>query len=164
MGCLAQGPGASMRWRACFVACFTAAALGFAAGNALAQSEDEDQDSHILAAFAHPAADQPAPPPPMPSLPAEDPARFLLFATTDIWREGGFAYGGVLWAPTGLDRDGPVLKLMFGGGLYQYNSGALGNVTVVGREPAPRSCPAGGSCATTSPSHCSSATIAKPTG
>jgi hypothetical protein len=48
----------------------------------------------------------------MPSQHADDQARFLLFATTDIWREGGFAYGGVLWAPTGLDRDGPVLKLM----------------------------------------------------
>jgi hypothetical protein len=123
-----------MRWSACFVACFTAAALGFAAGNALAQSEVEDQDSHILAAFVRPTTDQSPSPPPAPSRPAGDPARFLLFATTDIWRQGGFAYGGVLWAPTGLDRDGPVLKLMFGGGLYQYNSGALGNVTVVGRE------------------------------
>jgi hypothetical protein len=27
-----------------------------------------------------------------------------------------------------------VLKLMFGGGLYQDNSGALGNVTVIGRD------------------------------
>lgn len=108
-----------------------------AAGNALAQPEDEDQDSHILAAFARPAADRSAPEQPSLSPPAPrqiDQARFLLFASTDIWREGGFASGGVLWAPSGLDRDGPVLKLMFGGGLYQYNSGALGNVTVVGRE------------------------------
>ena len=59
-------------------------------------------------------------------------ARFLLFSSTDIWRQGGFAHGGLLWAPSGLDRDGPVLKLMFGGGIYHYISGALGNTEVRG--------------------------------
>jgi hypothetical protein len=61
-------------------------------------------------------------------------ARFLLFSTTDLWRQGGFSHGGLLWAPTGLDQEGPVLKLMFGGGLYRYISGALGNVQVFGRQ------------------------------
>ena len=65
----------------------------------------------------------------------------MLFATTDLWRQGGFAHGGVLWAPKGLDREGPVLKLMFGGGVYHYRSGALGNADVRGellggRDPA----------------------------
>src|SRR3569833_2470599 len=38
-------------------------------------------------------------------------ARFLLFSTTDLWRQGGFTYGGMLFAPSGLDREGPVVKL-----------------------------------------------------
>jgi hypothetical protein len=59
-------------------------------------------------------------------------ARFLLFSGLDIWRNGGFAHGGLLWAPKGLGRDGPVLKLMFGTGAYRYLSGSLGNVEVVG--------------------------------
>ena len=67
---------------------------------------------------------------------ARDSARFLLFSTTDLWRHGGFAHGGVLWAPSGLDQEGPVLKLLFGGGIYHYVSGALGNADVRGTELA----------------------------
>jgi hypothetical protein len=63
-------------------------------------------------------------------------ASFLLFSSTDLWRQGGFSHGGLLWAPTGLDQDGPVLKLMFGGGVYHYISGALGNTDVRGEELA----------------------------
>ena len=59
-------------------------------------------------------------------------ARFLLFSTSDLWRQGGFSHGGVLWSPEGLDREGVVVKLMFGGGLYRYVSGALGNAQVIG--------------------------------
>ena len=66
----------------------------------------------------------------------QEQARFLLFSTTDLWRHGGFTHAGVLWAPSGLDRDGPVLKLMFGGGIYHYLSGALGNADVLGRQLA----------------------------
>jgi hypothetical protein len=65
-----------------------------------------------------------------------DQARFLLFSTSDLWRHGGFTHAGVLWAPSGLDREGPVLKLMFGGGVYHYISGALGNVDVRGQQLA----------------------------
>jgi hypothetical protein len=65
---------------------------------------------------------------------AADERRFLLFASTDLWRHGGFAYGGVVVAPGGLDREGFVLKLMFGGGAYRYISGALGNIEIVGRQ------------------------------
>ena len=62
----------------------------------------------------------------------DEQARYLLFSTSDLWRHGGFTHAGVLWARSGLDREGPVLKLMFGGGVYQYTSGALGNVDVRG--------------------------------
>jgi hypothetical protein len=67
-----------------------------------------------------------------PDTASPEQARLLLFSTTDLWRHGGFAHGGLLWAPSGLDRDGPVLKLMFGGGIYRYISGALGNTDVRG--------------------------------
>lgn len=60
--------------------------------------------------------------------------RFLLFANTDLWRHGGFSHGGLLWSPGGLDREGFAFKVMFGGGLYRYISGALGNVEVEGRQ------------------------------
>jgi hypothetical protein len=56
-------------------------------------------------------------------------ARFLVFASTDLWRHGGFAHGGLLWSPNGLDGEGFALKLVFGGGAYRYVSGALGDVT-----------------------------------
>jgi hypothetical protein len=67
---------------------------------------------------------------------AADEPRILLFASTDLWRHGGFAHGGVVIAPAGLDHDGFVFKLMFGGGTYRYISGALGNIDVVGRQLA----------------------------
>jgi hypothetical protein len=31
---------------------------------------------------------------------------FLLFAGTDLWRDGAFGNGGFLWSPTGLDQGG----------------------------------------------------------
>jgi hypothetical protein len=61
-------------------------------------------------------------------------ARILLFSATDLWRHGGFAHGGMLWSPFGLDQEGPVLKLVFGAGVYHYVSGALGNVDVRGEQ------------------------------
>jgi hypothetical protein len=104
------------------------------APGALAETDEEtgdDQDSYILAALARPESAQPS-----WSQPSQDSARFLLFSTTDLWRHGGFAHGGVLWAPSGLDQEGPVLKLLFGGGIYHYVSGALGNAEVRGTELA----------------------------
>lgn len=59
---------------------------------------------------------------------------FLYFAGTDLWRNGEFVHGGVLWSPEGLDHDGFVLKGMLGGGIYHYISGALGNADVMGRQ------------------------------
>jgi len=63
-------------------------------------------------------------------------ARWLLFSSADLWRHGGFAHGGLLWAPAGLDHDGMVIKLLFGGGVYRYTSGALGNADVRGEQLA----------------------------
>ena len=31
---------------------------------------------------------------------------FLLFAGTDLWRDGAFANDGLLWSPAGLDAGG----------------------------------------------------------
>ena len=49
---------------------------------------------------------------------------------------GGFAHGGVVWSPRGVDNEGFALKVMFGGGSYRYISGALGNTEVSGRQLA----------------------------
>jgi hypothetical protein len=35
-----------------------------------------------------------------------DDRTVLLFAGTDIWRDGAFLYGGELWSPAGLDHEG----------------------------------------------------------
>lgn len=126
-----------MRSGACFAASWIlAAALGAAASGALAETDraNEDQDTQILAALARPGSAQASAAQSTPDRIVQEQARFLLFSTTDLWRQGGFAHGGLLWAPTGLDRDGPVLKLMFVGGFYRYISSALGNIEVHGME------------------------------
>jgi hypothetical protein len=61
----------------------------------------------------------------------ESLTRFLLFSGFDLWRHGGFLHGGVLYAPRGLAQEGPVIKLLVGGGQYQYLSGTT---TVTGRQ------------------------------
>ena len=57
----------------------------------------------------------------------------MLFSGRDIWRHGAFAYGGFLIAPSGLDQDGLLLKIMLSGGLYRYDAQNLGE-RVVGAE------------------------------
>ena len=52
-----------------------------------------------------------------------DATHVLFFGGTDIWRNGGFAHGGFLWAYQGLERDGPVFKLLLNGGFYRFRSG-----------------------------------------
>jgi Cellulose biosynthesis protein BcsS len=54
----------------------------------------------------------------------DDPS-FLLFSGADLWRYGAFGYGGVLWAPSGLDNDGFISKVLLDGGAYSYISGDL---------------------------------------
>lgn len=53
------------------------------------------------------------------------PERFLFFAGTDLWRNSGTLYGGMLWSPHGLDRDGLTLKLLYAGGFYRYRSAGV---------------------------------------
>jgi hypothetical protein len=57
---------------------------------------------------------------------AGGPQQFLAFTGTDIWRDGDFLYGGLLWSPAGLDANGFTLKLLLDGGGYSYVSGASG--------------------------------------
>jgi len=58
----------------------------------------------------------------------------MLFSGRDIWRNGAFAHGGFIIAPSGLDRDGLLLKVMLSGGLYRYDAQNLGGERVVGAE------------------------------
>lgn len=58
-------------------------------------------------------------------------AHFLFFGGADIWRNGGFAHGGFLWAYQGLDRDGPIFKLLLNGGFYRFRSNST---EIVGRQ------------------------------
>ena len=106
-------------------AAVVAALVGQLSG-ALAQAENESNGS----------VDEPAPIGIDLNGSMPDEARYLLFSSTDLWRQGGFSHGGLLWAPWRLNRDGPVLKLMFGGGVYHYLSGALGDTDVRGVETA----------------------------
>jgi len=51
-------------------------------------------------------------------------AHFLLHGGFDLWRNGGFGHGGLLWSPDGLKQEGFTLKLLLGGGTYRYRAGA----------------------------------------
>jgi len=58
---------------------------------------------------------------------AAEPASgsLLLFGGTDLWRDSGFIYGGLLWSPAGLNAEGFTLKVLLDGGGYDYASGTL---------------------------------------
>jgi hypothetical protein len=58
-------------------------------------------------------------------------ATFLYFSGADIWRDGGFLHGGLLWSPEGIEREGFTLKAFVGGGRYRSHS--FGAVDVTGR-------------------------------
>lgn len=64
----------------------------------------------------------------------DDESRAILFSGRDLWRNGVFAYGGLLLAPGGFEQDGFLLKLLLSGGLYRYISGGLGGEQVIGAE------------------------------
>ena len=64
----------------------------------------------------------------------DDEARIILFSGRDLWRNGVFAYGGLLVAPGGFEQDGLMFKLLLSGGLYRYRSGNLGGEDVIGTE------------------------------
>lgn len=48
----------------------------------------------------------------------------LYFSGFDLWRGGGSFYGGLQWAPGGLNNDGFTLKVLIAEGTYRYLSGA----------------------------------------
>jgi hypothetical protein len=54
-----------------------------------------------------------------------DAHAFVAFGGTDLWRDGAFLYGGVLWSPGGFSADGFTLKLLLASGGYAYPSGGL---------------------------------------
>lgn len=58
----------------------------------------------------------------------------MLFSGRDLWRNGAFAHGGFLFAPSGLDEDGLLLKILFAGGIYLYDAKTLGGERVIGTE------------------------------
>jgi hypothetical protein len=64
----------------------------------------------------------------------EDETRALFFSGRDIWRNGAFAYGGFLFAPNSLDRDGVLLKFLLSSGLYVYDAENLGGQRILGVE------------------------------
>ncbi len=51
------------------------------------------------------------------------PEKFLYFSGFDLWRSGSSVYGGVQWAPSGLNEDGFTLKLLLAEGTYRYLAG-----------------------------------------
>jgi len=64
----------------------------------------------------------------------DEDAQIMLFSGRDIWRNGAFAYGGLVFAPGGLDQDGLLLKILLSGGLYRYDAANLGGARVTGAE------------------------------
>jgi len=64
----------------------------------------------------------------------DDEQRLILFSGRDIWRNGAFAHGGLIFAPGGFEQDGYLLKVLLSGGLYRYFSGGLGGERVYGAE------------------------------
>jgi cellulose biosynthesis protein BcsS len=50
-------------------------------------------------------------------------AHFLLHGGFDLWRNGGFGHGGLLWSPDGLKQEGFTLKALLGAGSYRYRAG-----------------------------------------
>jgi hypothetical protein len=74
-----------------------------------------------------------SPPPPACADDIED-ARAIVFSGRDVWLNGAFLNGGVLWSPTALDEDGLLFKFLLSGGLYRYNARDLGGERVIGSE------------------------------
>lgn len=71
----------------------------------------------------------------------DDVAHMLLFSGRDLWRNGGFGYGGLIWGPYGFDQSAPLLKLLLSGGVYRYAAGSFGGKQVIGAEGIARVLP-----------------------
>jgi hypothetical protein len=64
----------------------------------------------------------------------DDDPHAILFSGRDLWLNGAFAHGGFLFAPSGLDQDGLLLKILFAGGLYRSDAKNLDGERVIGAE------------------------------
>ncbi len=64
----------------------------------------------------------------------DDDARIILYSGRDIWRNGAFAYGGLIFGPGGFEQDGLLFKVLLSGGLYRYDAGNPGGDKVIGAE------------------------------
>lgn len=117
-----------MRWSGAWRAwCATAAFLACAAGDTVAQGLDGD-------AIATEAAAEPTAAPQsldaMASvLPTFDllsggnqPGQFLFYSGVDAWHYGATGYGGIQWAPSGLDKEGFILRLIASEGIERYDA------------------------------------------
>ena len=61
---------------------------------------------------------------PSPANSSSNPAHFLLFNGVDLWRGAFDLYGGVYWAPGGLNDDGLVTQLQLSRRIDRYDSGS----------------------------------------
>lgn len=71
----------------------------------------------------------------LPPIPATANAqRYLLFNGIDIWRANVDLYGGMLWAPAGLNADGPIAQLFVSRRFdhYQDGSSTISKASVLG--------------------------------
>ena len=64
----------------------------------------------------------------------DDDPHAMLFSGRDLWLNGAFAHGGFLFAPSGLDQGGLLLKILFASGLYRYDAKNFGGERVIGAE------------------------------
>src|SRR3569623_3636574 len=72
--------------------------------------------------------------PPARAADDEDYSQYMQFSGRDLWRNGGFAYTGFLYAPGGFERDGLMLKLLMSGGVYRYWPDSMPGQEVRGAE------------------------------
>ncbi|MEP7030410.1 MAG: cellulose biosynthesis protein BcsS [Pseudolabrys sp.] len=64
----------------------------------------------------------------------DEESRFILFSGRDIWANGVFMNGGLLFAPGGFEQDGFMFKLVIGSGAYLYNTDNVSSGRVIGFE------------------------------
>jgi hypothetical protein len=61
----------------------------------------------------------------------DEDATVILFSGRDLWRNGAFAYGGLLLAPGGFEDDGLMFELVLSGGFHRYKADSLGGQEVI---------------------------------
>jgi hypothetical protein len=64
----------------------------------------------------------------------DDDAHAMLLSGRDLWRHGAFSYGGVVFAPGGLEQDGLLLKILITDGVYLDGAAKLTRARITGVE------------------------------